>query len=226
MPKTKKAAANAVSPIAVERRALDSLKKYERNSRIHPDSQVGRIVASILEYGWTNPILIDGDGEIVAGHGRVMAAERIRSAGKTIPNWPNAGEAPVIVLRHLTPEQRRAYRIADNKLIELGQWDANVLGIELKELHGLGFNLELTGLGELDLRSLNADLASSFLVGQGLSEPAERTRSEPSGFVQLAFTLKSDERRDVLTALRSEQEKRSLPSAGAALLAVCRELRP
>jgi DNA modification methylase len=129
------------APDAIERWPLESLKPYVRNAKMHGADQVAKIAASMAEFGWTVPCLVADDGELIAGHGRVLAAEML---GLT--------EAPVIVLGHLTDEQRRAYRIADNKLTELGEWNEVVLSEELQLLASEDFDLSLIGFddGELD----------------------------------------------------------------------------
>ncbi len=111
------------APEAIETWPLDRLRPYARNAKTHGSDQVAKIAASMAEFGWTVPVLVSSDGEVIAGHGRIMAAAQL---GLT--------EAPVIVLDHLTEAQRRAYRIADNKLTELGAWDDVLLSGELQEL--------------------------------------------------------------------------------------------
>ena len=129
------------APDAIEQWPLDRLKPYARNAKMHGADQVAKIAASMAEFGWTVPCLVADDGELIAGHGRVLAAEQL-----------GLKEAPVIVLGHLTDEQRRAYRIADNKLTELGEWDEIVLSEELQLLASENFDLSLIGFddGELD----------------------------------------------------------------------------
>lgn len=129
-------------PIAVVYRDTDDLIPYVRNARTHSDDQVTQIAASIREFGFTNPVLIDGDAGIIAGHGRVMAAKKLGLA-----------EVPTIELSHLTDAQKRAYVLADNKLALNAGWDIDLLKIELGELNDLDFDLTLTGfsLDELDL---------------------------------------------------------------------------
>ena len=114
--------------------STDSLIPYIRNSRTHSDEQVAQIAASIKEFGFTNPILIDSEGGIIAGHGRVMAARKL-----------GISEVPSITLDHLTDAQKRAYIIADNKLVLNGGWNEDMLRIEFAELEDMGFDLELTG---------------------------------------------------------------------------------
>jgi DNA modification methylase len=120
---------------------VNELIPYARNSRTHSDEQVGQIMASIKEFGWTNPVLIDEDGGIIAGHGRVMAAQRM-----------GVGEVPCITLAGLTEAQKKAYIIADNKLALNAGWDDEMLKIELQELWESGYSLDLTGfnMDELD----------------------------------------------------------------------------
>ena len=129
------------APDAIETWPLAKLQPYAKNAKAHGADQVAKIAASMAEFGWTVPCLVADDGELIAGHGRVLAATQL---GLT--------EAPVIVLGHLSEAQRRAYRIADNKLTELGTWDEALLSAELNELLAEDFDLSLVGFsdGELD----------------------------------------------------------------------------
>ena len=121
--------------------AVQDLIPYTNNARTHSDAQVAQIAASILEYGFTNPILVDGANGIIAGHGRLLAARKL---GMT--------EVPVIALSHLTPAQRRAYILADNRLALSAGWDDDLLRLELGVIQAEGFDLQLTGfdIGEID----------------------------------------------------------------------------
>ena len=130
---------------SVERWSLDRLTAYERNSRTHSDLQVAQIAASMREWGWTNPILVDEAGTILAGHGRVAAA---RSLGYT--------EAPVMVARGWSDAQKRAYIIADNKLALNAGWDDELLGKELLALQEEGADLVLLGFNDAELGRLLA----------------------------------------------------------------------
>jgi ParB-like chromosome segregation protein Spo0J len=124
----------------VERRKVLALTPYARNSRTHSDNQVAQIAASIKEWGFTTPVLIEPDGGIIAGHGRVMAAQRL-----------GLDEVPVVIAEGWTEAQKRAYVIADNKLALNSGWDDQLLKIEMDELAGLDFDLTLTGfeVGEM-----------------------------------------------------------------------------
>ena len=137
------------APEAIELWPLDRLRPYAANAKMHGEDQVAKIAASMAEFGWTVPVLVSGDGEVIAGHGRIMAAAQL---GLT--------EVPVIILDHMSEAQRRAYRIADNKLTELGAWDEALLSKELQDLLGEDYDLSLIGFddGELDrLLSLSPD---------------------------------------------------------------------
>jgi ParB-like chromosome segregation protein Spo0J len=111
------------TPSEIEMWPLARLKPYAKNAKTHGAEQVAKIAASMAEFGWTTPVLVDGAGEVIAGHGRILAAAQL-----------GLPEVPVIVLGHLTEAQRRAYRLADNKLTELGGWDDTLLGEELRDL--------------------------------------------------------------------------------------------
>jgi DNA modification methylase len=132
-------------------RKTEDLIPYAGNARTHSDKQVAQIVASIRQFGFTNPVLIDTNGSIVAGHGRVAAAKQLGLI-----------EVPTVALTHLTPAERQAYVIADNRLAELAGWDREILKIEFQALAELDleFDLEITGFetAELDLL-LDGDVA-------------------------------------------------------------------
>jgi DNA modification methylase len=127
----------------VEYRPAAGLIPYARNARTHSEAQVAQIAASIREFGWTNPILVDADNGVIAGHGRLLAARKLGIA-----------DVPVIVLAGLSEAQKRALVIADNKLAMNAGWDSDLLAIELGDLQGLGFDLALTGFGEDELLAL------------------------------------------------------------------------
>jgi len=129
--------------IKIAQVSVQSLIPYARNSRKHSDEQVAQIAASIKEFGWTNPILVDGENGIIAGHGRLAAARKL-----------GLEEVPVIELAHLTEIQKRALIIADNKLALNADWDNEMLALELEELQLEGFDLALTGFDEDELNKL------------------------------------------------------------------------
>ncbi|NBW13164.1 MAG: site-specific DNA-methyltransferase [Caulobacteraceae bacterium] len=127
----------------IEQVSVSTLIPYARNSRTHSDEQVSQIAGSIREFGFTNPVLIDADGTIIAGHGRVMAAKKL-----------GLETVPCIRLGHLTPSQVRAYVIADNKLALNAGWDDQMLRSELESLQEDGFNMDLTGFSDEELAEL------------------------------------------------------------------------
>ena len=122
---------------------IDRLVPYDRNSRTHTDAQVAQVAASIIEFGFTNPILVDGKSGIIAGHCRLRAAQLLKLT-----------EVPVIPLDHLSEAQKRAYIIADNKLAELAGWDEEMLKLELGDLRNEEFNLELIGFSQEEIDDL------------------------------------------------------------------------
>ena len=132
-------------PVIVSRKVED-LIPYVRNSRTHSDEQVAQIAASIREFGWTNPILIDGENGIIAGHGRVLAARKL-----------GMDEVPCIELAGLSDTQRRAYIIADNKLALNAGWDDELLAIEFAELADAGFDNLLTGFTQDEIDALTPE---------------------------------------------------------------------
>jgi hypothetical protein len=138
----------------VERWPLTKLIPYARNARTHSDEQVAQIAASIREFGFTIPVLVDEQGTLIAGHGRVLAAHQL---GVT--------DVPTMVARGWTQAQIQAYRIADNQLALNAGWDRELLGIELGELQLRGFDLSLTGFGDLELAGIMAERTA------GLTDP-------------------------------------------------------
>ena len=122
---------------------VSKLIPYAKNSRTHSDAQVAQIAASIKEFGWTNPILIDGENGIIAGHGRLMAARKLKYE-----------KVPVIELKGMTPSQKKAYIIADNQLAMNSGWDTGLLSIELSELKDEDFDLSLLGFDDKELDKL------------------------------------------------------------------------
>src|SRR5689334_8080249 len=124
----------------IEHWPLEKLIPYARNPRTHSDAQVVQIAASIAEFGFNNPILVDTKAGIIAGHGRLLAARKLQLK-----------EVPVIILDHLSEAQKRAYILADNQLALNAGWDEELLRLELAALESDGFDLDLTGLSDEEL---------------------------------------------------------------------------
>jgi DNA modification methylase len=147
-------ASKANTPL-IERISVDKLIPYARNARTHSDAQVAQIAASIREFGFTNPVLIDADDGIIAGHGRVMAARKLKMA-----------DVPCIRLGHLNEAQRRLYVITDNKLALNAGWDIPMLSLEIGDLQGMDADLSLTGFSTEEIGALLAKAGT-----QGLTDP-------------------------------------------------------
>ena len=155
-------------PDTVERWPLARLIPHARNARTHSEAQVAQIAGSIAEFGFVNPVLVGADGVIVAGHGRVMAARKL---GLT--------EAPVIVLAHLTPTQRRALMIADNQIASQAGWNDEMLAAELAALKDEDFDLDLLGFDDADLDRLLAGVIEEGEDPDEAPEPPTDPISRP-----------------------------------------------
>jgi ParB-like chromosome segregation protein Spo0J len=152
----------------VERRPIDALIPYARNARTHSEEQVAQIAASIREWGWTVPVLVDEAGGIIAGHGRVLAARKLGLA-----------EVPVMVAAGWSEAQRRAYVLADNKLALNAGWDTAMLGSELKGLDGFDLSLIGFSVGEL----------SAMFDPQGINN-----ENPPTEFAEVDENINTDHR--------------------------------
>jgi ParB-like chromosome segregation protein Spo0J len=153
--------------VKITQKKVTELIPYVNNSRTHSDEQVAQIAASIKEFGWTNPILIDGDNGIIAGHGRLLAARKLGHK-----------EVPTIELKDLTETQKKAYIIADNKLALNAGWDNAILTIELESLLADGFDLEILGFdpSELDNKTIDYDILDDEDVNETMSDMANGVR--------------------------------------------------
>ena len=166
----------------IEQRLVADLIPYAANSRTHSDAQVAQIAASIKEFGWTNPILIDGDNTIIAGHGRLLAARKL-----------GLDTVPAIILDHLSKAQQRALVIADNQLALNAGWDMDMLENEMRILDDDGYDLSIIGFSDADLEKMLADIDEV-----GLPELADGDK-EP--FQQITFTLHDEQAEQVKVAL-------------------------
>lgn len=215
---------------------LTRLVPYSRNARVHSDRQVEQIAASIREFGFTAPILVDSADGILAGHGRLLAAQLL-----------GLSEVPVVVLDHLSEPQRRAYLLADNRLAEGATWDEGLLA---KELAAIDLDPRVLGFDEDDLRRLHDGLellSLEEMSGGGTSSGTERVEPEEgrpgaappapeddgttaeaeSGPVDerhvFSVNLRWDDRESVLTAVRMAKERWRLEGMPEALATLCRE---
>ena len=144
----------------VERRAVADLIPYARNARTHSDAQVAQIAASVTEWGWTTPVLVDEAGSIIAGHGRVMAARKLGLA-----------DVPVMVATGWSEAQKKAYVLADNQLALNAGWDIDLLKVEVGDLDAEGFNLDLIGFDDKLLADLLADPTEGLTDPDAVPEP-------------------------------------------------------
>jgi ParB-like chromosome segregation protein Spo0J len=135
-----------MTKLAIKYKKTADLVPYANNSRLHDETQVAQLVASIQEFGFINPVLLDGANGIIAGHGRVLAAEII-----------GMDTVPAIELSHLTETQKQAYVIADNKLALNGKWNQEVLTLELQDLQESGFDIDLLGFDPSELKNSDVD---------------------------------------------------------------------
>jgi DNA modification methylase len=154
--------------LAIAWRSLGELIPYARNPRTHTDAQVAQIAASIREFGWTNPVLVDGESGIIAGHGRVLAARKL-----------GLEQVPVIELAHMSEAQKRAYVLADNQLALNAGWDEALLRLELADLSELGFDLGLIGFGAGELERLLAGERTGLTEDDEAPARPEEAVSQP-----------------------------------------------
>ena len=145
-----------------KRQKTNSLIPYARNSRTHSEQQVSQIAASIKEWGWTTPVLVDEDGGIIAGHGRVLAAQKL-----------GIDDVPTIVATGWTKAQKQAYVLADNQLPQNAGWDMDLLSVEMKDLDSEGFDLSLIGFDDGMLMNL------SLLTEEGLTDAEKEWEGMP-----------------------------------------------
>jgi ParB-like chromosome segregation protein Spo0J len=172
-------------PEKIERRAVEKLIPYARNSRTHSDAQVAQIAASIKEWGWTTPILIDETEQVIAGHGRLMAARKLGMA-----------EVPVIVAAGWTDAQKRAYVIADNKLALNAGWDNELLKLELHALTEADYDLSLTGF--------DADELTDVMFAE-LVEPKEPEEQAVSSTFEVSVSCDNEAEQERVYELLTKQ---------------------
>lgn len=188
--------------VNIQEVSIDEIVPYENNAKIHGKEQIEKLKESIIEFGFLTPCLIDGDKNLIAGHGRVMAAKEL--GFETVP---------CVYIEGLTEEQRRAYILADNRLSELGEWDMDIVNVELSELDSLGFNIELIGFDySPDLDDLEDD--------DKYTPKTDIPQYEPSGDVTFLEDLCDDTKAEQLMeeireADISESEKAFLIKAAA-----------
>ena len=170
----------ATRKMKIETIPTADLIPYARNSRTHSDAQLAQIAGSIREFGFTNPVLIDAENGIIAGHGRALAAGKLGLA-----------EVPCIRLAHLTETQRRAYVIADNKLAINAGWDEELLGLELADLREMDFDLSILGFTDEEIGTFDIEETDMPDLPDGDKQP----------FQQMTFTVHDEQAEDVQAAM-------------------------
>jgi len=192
----------------IEQLPTDTLIPYARNTRTHSEAQVAQIAGSIREFGFTNPVLIDGENGIIAGHGRVLAAQKLA-----------LGKVPCIRLSHLTETQRRAYIIADNKLALNAGWDEELLALEMADLQSLGVNAESLGFSDLEID----DMLNSEEIIEEAEKQVENEQSlqvEPGMEYLIILAKDLDEWDEIIDFFKLEKVRRGGYKKGSAFDAI------
>ena len=166
----------------IERRKVDALIPYARNARTHSDEQVAQLAASINEWGWTTPVLVDEDGEIIAGHGRVMAARKL-----------GIEEVPTMTATGWTTAQKQAYVLADNQLPQNAGWDMDLLSVEMKDLDAEGFDLSLIGFGDAELAAIMPDDGEELSPEDEWEGMPEFDQDDQTSFRKIIVHFESDD---------------------------------
>lgn len=192
--------------------ATAALIPYARNSRTHSETQVKQIASSIKEFGFTNPVLIDKDNGIIAGHGRVQAAELL-----------NLDTVPCIRLSHLSNQQRRAYVIADNKIALNASWDFDMLKLDLSELADEGFDFESIGFTQMEINNIISDYEAAFETTDD-EEHYVTSSGEPKesdiGYVTFSILLSTDDKKVLLDKISDVREKYSLDTMAESFMTI------
>jgi hypothetical protein len=196
---------------------IKSLAPHARNARMHSPEQVQQIADSMREFGWVNPVLVDEERILIAGHGRVLAADGVLG-------W---AEAPATIARGWSDVKKRAYMIADNKIALNATWDPEMLDAELRALDIESFAADLLGFSDDDLARLEDDLAELRLdahTGAGESEPTEVTTSSRLGpdQVTLSVPLTVAERGLIFEAIAAAKIQFGIEQGGPALCQICK----
>ena len=167
--------------LAIKYKKTADLVPYANNSRLHDETQLSQLVASINEFGFTNPVLLDGANGIIAGHGRVMAA-----------NVLGLETVPTIELQHLTDEQKAAYVIADNKLAQNAKWDDEILRLELQSLSDADYDLSILGFDEASLSRL-LDVAETADAFEEYNQAIEYENKNASPYKSLIVHFENEQ---------------------------------
>lgn len=207
----------------IEQVKVADLTPYAGNARVHDDAQVQQIANSIAEFGFNAPILIDGEGVIIAGHGRAKAAQVL-----------GLETVPAIRLTHLTDVQRRAYILADNKIALNSSWDADLLTLEIDQLEELGVDMALMGFSDDDFTTDDAPAAddatggtSGFDGGDGddgeQRQPEPRATKTTDGFVEFAIVMEAENKEVLMRAINAVKKDHGIEKNEDALMIMVRD---
>jgi ParB-like chromosome segregation protein Spo0J len=200
----------------IEQIKVDKLIPYANNAREHDEKQIAQIAGSIREYGFNNPILIDENNTLIAGHGRLYAAMKLELK-----------EVPCIRLPHLNELQKKAYILADNKIALNSFWNPAMLDVELKLLQEGNVDLSSLGFNADDLARLADDKdqqrLDAMVADAGIDDAEEDTNKGEDEMYPLSVMLEHDHRDTIFKALRKAKDEHSLENSGQALWAICKE---
>jgi len=175
--------------------ATTDLIPYANNARSHSDQQVAQVAASIKEFGFNNPILIDEHNGVIAGHGRLAAAQKL-----------NMKTVPTILLEGLSEAQRKAYVIADNKLTENSRWDFDLLSLEIEQLKDLDFDVALLGFSEVELDGISAEEIDMSVLDELDDEEVDVFEGDVKRAIQIEFESEHYEQAQELIKFWRENE--------------------
>lgn len=203
----------------VSLRGVDSIRPNDKNPRTHTPEQIAQVAQSITQWGWTNPVLVDETGMLLAGHCRMLAAALLGL--KTVP---------AMVAKGWSEDQKKAYQIADNKLALNAGWDIRLLASDIDDLTMAGFDLSLLGFSSDDMKRMQTDL-DALMLGQisegqsGKGGDPKQAHPLPDGEVEFSLVMATDARRAVQAAITIMKERRSYETSAEALVAICNEWR-
>lgn len=175
--------------------ATTDLIPYVNNARSHSDQQVAQVAASIKEFGFNNPILIDEHNGVIAGHGRLAAAQKL-----------NMNTVPTILLEGLSEAQRKAYVIADNKLTENSRWDFDLLSLEIEQLKDLDFDVALLGFSEVELDGISGEEMDMSVLDELDDEEVDVFEGDVKRAIQIEFESEHYEQAQELIKFWRENE--------------------
>ena len=206
----------------IENRTLSNIKPYKNNPR-RSVKTIAKIVTSIKEFGFKQPLVLDKEGVIIVGHSRYLAAKEL-----------GLETVPCVIAKELTPQQIRAYRIADNRIAQDGEWDTDLLAIELSEINNSDFDFTKTGFTQAELESLILDPISGTQSLTSITEDSQRVQDPEfyeasvsahtdEEYVNLNFTMRHIDRKLVFSKLNNIKDKMKLLTASDALVNLCKE---